>query len=225
MTKLFAPLFFLLFTLTSFAQVGLNGRYVLNDADTWFIPNVDGQTQLDLLETGYAVGIDYWFRLENVRVEFLPELNYAQFTNTLERQNIDTEVNMYSLLFNTNIYFLDMSGDCTCPTFYQEGPTLQKGLHLQISPGLHYFDGSVTTPDNASSSNTFTYSIGAGLGFDLGFSKYLTITPIAGVRYFPGLRWEALSDVFPAEGPVFVEEESSIFQYSAGVRIGLRFGE
>jgi hypothetical protein len=225
MSRIFALLFFLFVSALATAQVGLNGRYVLNDAQSWTVPQVDGREALDLLGTGYALGIDYWVRFQDVRIELLPELNFSRYQNTIERLDIDTEVKMYSLLLRTNIYFLDMSGDCFCPTFYQEGPTLQKGLHLQISPGLHYFDGSITGSNAAASSNTFTYSIGAGLGFDLGISKYLTITPIAGIRYFPGIQWEAITEFFPADGPQAVEEKSSLLQYSAGIRIGLLFGE
>jgi hypothetical protein len=225
MSKIFAPLFFLFFASLATAQVGLNGRYVLNDAKSWTVPQVDGREALDLLGTGYAIGIDYWVRFQDVRIELLPELNYSQYENSIERLGINTNVRMYSLLLNTNIYFLDMSGDCFCPTFYQEGPTLQKGLHLQISPGLHYFDGSITGTNETASSSTFTYSIGAGLGFDLGLSKYLTITPIAGIRYFPGIQWEAINEFFPVEGPQAVEEKSALFQYSAGIRLGLLFGE
>lgn len=225
MTRLFALFLLLFFTSLVSAQVGLNGRYVLNDAKSWSIPLVDGGQDLDLLEKGFAVGMDYWLRFKDLRIELLPELNYSQYNTTIARQNIDTEVKMYSLLLNTNIYFLDMSGDCFCPTFYQEGPTLQKGLHLQVSPGLHYFDGTLTGTGREASSSTLTYSIGAGLGFDLGLSKYLTITPIAGVRYFPGIEWDAIAEFFPADGPLFVEEKSSLLQYSAGIRIGLLFGE
>lgn len=225
MTRIFTFLLLLLFTSLGTAQVGLNGRYVLNDAKKWTVPQVDGSEAVDLMDKGFAVGIDYWFRFKEVRIELLPELNYSQYQHTIDRQNMATEVQMYSLLLNTNIYFLDMSGDCLCPTFYQEGPTLQKGLHLQVSPGLHYFEGSITGPNASASSTTLTYSIGAGLGFDLGFSKYFTITPIAGVRYFPGIQWEAITEFFPADGPQAVEESSSLLQYSAGIRIGLLFGQ
>ncbi len=207
------------------AQFGLNGRYVINDADNWIVEQPDSRENLHLLENGYAVGIDYWFRFKDLRIEFLPELNYSSYESTLAPLNISTKAQMYGLLFNTNIYFLDMSGDCFCPTFYQEGPTLQKGLHLQISPGLHYFDGTVTTASAAATSTALTYSIGAGLGFDLGLSKNLTITPIAGVRYFPKLKWEAITEALAPVSSLFIEEESSIWQYSAGVRVGFRFGE
>lgn len=225
MSRIFAIFFFLFFTSLASAQVGFNSRYVLNNAESWAVPQVDGGEAPDLLETGFAVGIDYWMRFKDLRIEFLPELNYSQYNTTLARQNINTEVKMYSLLLNTNIYFLDMSGDCFCPTFYQEGPTLQKGLHLQISPGLHYFDGTINGTGTEASSSTVTYSIGAGLGFDLGLSKYLTITPIAGIRYFPGIQWEAITEFFPVDGPTVVEEKSSLFQYSAGIRVGLLFGQ
>ena len=225
MTRIFTLLFFLGMAINLSAQFGLNGRYILNDAEAWTFPQVDGNENQDLLESGYAFGIDYWFRFQDFRVEFLPELNYSQYTNSIERLDIDTEVKMYSLLLNTNIYFLDMSGDCLCPTFYQEGPTLKKGLHLQISPGLHYFDGSISNPNTEASSTTITYSIGAGLGFDLGFSKYLTVTPSAGIRYFPGIQWDALQEIFPTDGPNFIEEKSSLLQYFAGIRIGFRFGD
>ncbi|MCB9291906.1 MAG: hypothetical protein H6559_02055 [Lewinellaceae bacterium] len=35
-----------------------------------------------------------------------------------------------SLFLNANIYFLDLEGDCDCPTFSKSGGFLQKGLFL-----------------------------------------------------------------------------------------------
>ncbi len=225
MYKIFALFIFLYLTTGLTAQIGINGRYVINDAPNWTVEQADAGENANFLGNGYMAGLDYWFRLESTRIEFLAELNYGRFNSTISNPAIETESAMYSLLLNTNIYFLDMSGDCLCPTFYQEGPTLQKGLHLRISPGLHFFDGTVTTANATATSTSLSYSIGAGLGFDLGLSKYLTITPHAEVRYFPNLQWEAIPDALTPVSSLLVEDHSSLLQLAAGIRVGLRFGE
>jgi len=60
----------------SSAQYGVNASYQTFSASNW-----EGLIQdSDLLgaapiKSGFAVGIDRWFRLKNARVEFFPELN------------------------------------------------------------------------------------------------------------------------------------------------------
>ena len=60
----------LLFTFNLSAQFGVNAGYRTNSADGWE-NYFRGQ---DFLNSGFKVGVDYWFRLKNRRVEFTPEV-------------------------------------------------------------------------------------------------------------------------------------------------------
>ena len=126
---------------------------------------------------------------------------------------------------NTNLYLFDMKGDCDCPTFSKEGPSLQKGFYLQLSPGYSYFDFNIQ--DNVTgfsfTDEDYAFSMGLGLGLDLGLSDFITLTPHLGARYYPSLTWETLNGDRGIAFPPSVEAESSLMNYYAGVRLGFRF--
>ena len=226
--RLFLPftLSMLLFTALQ-AQFGVTGSYLTGRADNWeYDGPLASQQRVELLGSGWQVGVDYWFRLKNTRIEFLPTLAYSLQEQTIgsEPAELTTQVQGGHFFFNTNIYFLDLAGDCDCPTFSKQGPTLQKGLFLQISPGYSLFNFEIDEGIGGLTfeSNTGAFSIGGGLGFDLGLSDFVTLSPLATLRYYPSVTWEELTDtgilLFPAE----VEAESSLLQYNIGLRLGLR---
>lgn len=222
MKRLFPLFLFLLIGFSLQAQFGINASYRFNDAQDWqFYRNGDTDRPIEILADGPAFGLDFWFRLKNARVEFLPELNFARYTTD---DLIDFEADYYSFFFNTNFYFLDFMGDCDCPTWSKEGPTLEKGLFLQLSPGVSYVDQSVSEDRQLLEGNALSFSVGAALGFDIGISDLLTVTPMAGARYYFPTTWENLSTL-PVDEPVIAieSEDSSNLQFYAGLRIGFRF--
>ncbi|PSR09781.1 MAG: hypothetical protein DA408_07365 [Bacteroidetes bacterium] len=211
------------------AQVGLSGHYLSGQAEQWqYTAGSSSQASIDLPGTGWRAGIDYWFRLKNARIEFLPTLAYSRQEQTItpDRLALDTRTQGYHFFFTTHIYFLDLAGDCDCPTWSKEGPTLQKGIFLQISPGVSYFDYAIT--DRATDTKTtFTandtaFSLGLGLGFDLGLSDFLTLTPQLGIRYYPTAKWASLSGEPGLTFPLGVEAKSQLLQYNLGLRLGFR---
>jgi hypothetical protein len=222
MRFLFVLAFFTLSTSVLHAQFGINASYRFNDATDWQLQRIgDTDRNIDILANGPAFGVDYWFRLKNVRIEFLPELNYAQFTTD---EILDFEASYYSFFLNTNFYVFDFKGDCDCPTWSKEGPTLEKGLFLQLSPGVSYMEQAVNDDRTLLESSAFSFSVGAGIGFDIGVSDFFTVTPMVGARYFLPTTWEDL-DTLDTEAPGFTVEtnESANLQFHAGLRLGFRF--
>ncbi|MEN0004734.1 MAG: autotransporter outer membrane beta-barrel domain-containing protein [Bacteroidota bacterium] len=224
MKNLFLVLLFAVLQTPLFGQFGINASYCFNDAPDWQGRDLEIVSQdAQVLADGFAFGIDYWFRLKNQRIEFLPELNFARFAID---ETVDFTVTNYSLFFNTNIYFLDFQGDCDCPTWSKEGPTLEKGLYFQLSPGITYIQQEIETIISTLDDSELAFSLGAGLGFDIGISDLITITPNAGVRYFFPTNWEDLeilnlesSDSSPPS------TESTNLQFHAGIRLGFRFDQ
>lgn len=208
-----------------FAQFGVTGRYQINDAKDWKITYAD-QTTEAILDNAPVIGVDYWFRLKNYRVEFLPELSFSKYKNEFQvAEGVlhETNLNVYNFFLNTNFYVFDFLGDCDCPTWSKQGNFAKKGFFLQVSPGVSYFQQKVERPDASFTSNAVALSLGAGLGFDIGITDLVTFTPMVGARYFPNVKWESLNQlgdrlVIYAENP-----ESAIRQLYAGVRLGFRF--
>ena len=208
------------------AQFGINAGYRSNGANNWekYFP---GQ---DFLKNGMTLGIDYWFRLKNKRIEFTPELAYSHFNgqNELPLEDIiDLKSQFYSLNFNTNIYFLDLQNDCNCPTWSKNDDYLKKGLFLQISPGANYFQNSIeNSPIANETSSNFVFSLGAGLGFDLGISNLVTVTPKVAYHYFFNATWEGLSKQLGDNVENELANESTdLNQIYVGIRIGIRLDQ
>jgi hypothetical protein len=221
----------LLFVLAAFAfqtaqaQFGLTGAYRSNNAPVWITPQGGDQLSEDALpDAGFSAGIDYWFRLKNARVEFLPEINYARFRSTPE-ESLTVEGQMLSFFGNVNFYLLDLAGDCDCPTFSKEGGFFEKGFFVQLSPGISRYSLQVNTTNEEITDHNWLPSLGAALGIDIGLVDQITLSPTAGLRYFFNADWETLqnSGVLAPGGIYRIKDgENSIMQFFAGLRIGIR---
>ncbi|MFN7116526.1 MAG: hypothetical protein ACK4TA_06970 [Saprospiraceae bacterium] len=208
------------------AQFGVTSGYRWNNAPNWKLESSAFSGGGDILGDGYSVGVDYWFRLKNYRVEFQPELNFSAFTNNISIGEVlwrDIDVQTYSFFFNTNLYLFDFMGDCDCPTFSKQGDAGKKGFFVQISPGVSYFKQEFSTPNADFSDNSVAVSLGAGIGFDIGLTDLVTLTPLLGARYYPNVEWSTLAD-FGIENAFSVRDtETSLTQLFAGARLGFRF--
>lgn len=212
------------------AQFGINAGYRSNGGNNWE-KYLEDQ---DFIKSGYKVGIDYWFRLKNKRVEFTPELAYSSFKsentlpNALPDQNeVTAKSNIYSLYLNTNIYFLDLENDCNCPTWSKSNDFVKKGLFLQVTPGLNYLDNLVEDPAGLNENATdFVFSLGGGLGVDIGVSNMITVTPMLSYHYYFNANWDGLAEQL---GENFenntANETTDLQQFFAGIRVGIRLDQ
>ncbi|MBK6949864.1 MAG: hypothetical protein IPH94_19770 [Saprospiraceae bacterium] len=219
------PLFaFLLFQVPLHAQLGLHGGIRFSDAPEWNILDQSNNRVTELPGTGWSAGIDYAFRLPNTRIEFLPELNFAAFqADVIDLGGLDAR--FYSGFLNVNVYILDLKGDCDCPTWSKSGNTLTKGLFLQLSPGFSLLHGNIQTTEILYKGRSTNLSLALGAGLDLGVSERLTVTPYAGVRYFPNAIWPGLEEAIARDisiGDRVTHNESPLTQIYAGLRLGLQ---
>lgn len=181
-------------------QFGLRLKYNDNDFGNWeeAINNRFSANE-KLFNSGYEAGIDYWFRLKKRRIEFMPELAYTRSDTRYEHQTLNQfSLQAISFNFHTHIYALDMEGDCDCPTFSKQGPSINKGLFFHFTPGISW----VNTTSEMQSESSFKLEsegtegillrVGAGIGLDLGVSDLLTITPILSYYFQSGITWDQL---------------------------------
>ncbi|MGB3548845.1 MAG: autotransporter domain-containing protein [Saprospiraceae bacterium] len=200
------------------AQFGVSGHYRGGNP----YASRDGNAGADFYPLrGPEISLDVWFRLKQTRIEFLPTISYGQ-----NKSDGQPEVDIpgitgrqFSLFFNTNFYLFDIKGDCGCPTFKKEGPALQKGFFLQVGPG--YVNHAINLEGGRRSEQSFAahnFSLNLGLGLDIGISELITLSPYAGVRYFPSFRDGGYVNVQDGD-------RSSFTQPRAGLRVGFRFDE
>lgn len=134
---------------------------------------------IKLYPQSYEIGVDYWFRLKKRRIEFLPELFAALGkTETTLNPSFSSDLKVYGFAFHTQIYALDLEGDCNCPTFSKQGPSINKGLFFHFSPKVALFSEKTIANSVEATQDTWLFGAGVGLGLDLGVSDLLTITPI-----------------------------------------------
>lgn len=205
------------------AQFGIHSGYAVHKAEGWQLRR-GSDIQSEPPGNGYFIGIDYWFRLKNARVEFLPELNYTRLSTPIAAGSIETQSQWYSLFFHVNFYPFDFKGDCDCPTFSKQGNYLQKGFFLQLSPGVSYMENSIEgNRGGPVKSTSIAPSAGIAAGMDFGVSDLLTISPVAGFRFFPGSEWETLPSSAQDLNLDPLSEKSSVSRLHAGIRLGWRF--
>jgi hypothetical protein len=184
------------------AQFGVRLKYNFNNYNNWENTLVHRfSVDQKLFSKGYEAGLDYWFRLKKRRIEFMPEISYSNSSTSFNNPTIDKfNIDIFSFNFNTQIYALDMEGDCDCPTFSKQGPSLNKGLFFHFTPGLGYFRASGTPQAILSSvplpnglTSGFVFRAGTGIGLDIGVSDLFTLTPIISYYFHSGMNWEQLA--------------------------------
>ena len=210
--------FLVILPMLAAAQIGVNISRVNSGLTAWY-QNADNDYKMQ----GMAYGIDYWFRLPNRRVEFFPELNYnaAQYEegNVNEDEGWLVDNKAFAFYFNTHFYLLDFDSDCDCPTWEKDGNFLQKGLYVAVSPGISRHTtsttfGSVGTISGEKHQST-AYSLGAGIGLDIGITKLLTITPFYRARYFRDIQFS----------PRLENNGSEFLQTEFGIHLGYRWND
>jgi hypothetical protein len=219
------------------AQFGFSAGYKPINANNWEKiiesnqTNSLGGSNAVPLAHGAQVGIDYWFRLKNYRVEFLPELSFSTFKRVWQNPDgttlsVKEQLNssFLGLHFNTNFYIFDFKGDCNCPTFGKQGPDAKKGFFIQVAPGVDYVFNSFKKSEETKTVNDIVPSIGIGIGVDFGLTNLLTLTPMVKMHHYFGVDWDGLNTYFEAPSQPISDEfnKNNITQFFVGVRIGLR---
>jgi len=200
------------------AQFGVNVRYSTNNFNNW-----SGITRTasggPIFENHLELGLDYWFKPNEYRAEYLIELSYGNQTTTLLGDR-EYSLDMYTFGVKSNLYILDFRGDCDCPTFKKEGNFLKKGFFLQWSAHAGYWQKAVNI-FNETDTN-LAIDIGGGIGIDIGVSDLLTITPVLSYQYFPWLTWEQFGLRHGIGGLDNLNAKINADMIKFGIRVGLR---
>jgi hypothetical protein len=188
----------------------MNDYNQLNDVVT--LPN-DGK----VFQNSFEIGIDYWARLKNYRIEFYPEISVNTSKTNISQFELEyLQKAGLKFLVNTRFYPFDFMGDCDCPTFSKQGNWLSKGIFIYVSPGLNWEKYEANT--DVIDMNNFTWSIGSGIGLDIGVNDFITLSPFVGYRYNSNVDWIELARRIGRTNLEF-----NYTQVQFGLRIGIRF--
>ncbi|MEZ4980629.1 MAG: hypothetical protein R2769_03395 [Saprospiraceae bacterium] len=177
----------LTFSVTTFAQLGVTA-YVSQSTSKYF------QTDQNLDPFQHAgAALHYWFRINETRVEFFPEIGFTKGSfldypenGTSQFTFIREAYQSYFFRIPTRFYVLDFEGDCNCPTFSKQGTFFKKGFFLMLAPGVQMANfpvdyGLLVSGEEQKESFSRTgvsWSVAGGLGLDIGISDAITITPM-----------------------------------------------
>ena len=204
------------------AQFGVSTVYTV--PQTSF---ADGSVE-DFLDDGLEFSVNYWFRLKEKRVEFLPSLSYAKYDYSEdvtmgEVRNVPASFREIGFQFHTRVYPFDFGTDCDCPTFGKQAPALEKGFFIQISPGVSWLEDVNSTgladQETEQQSSSISPTIGAAIGLDFGLSNLITLSPIAGIRYSIGDAPNAIE-----HNPAAATNDT-FSKFFAGLHLGIRLDE
>ena len=220
---------FLAFSTMLIGQFGISAKFQNNSNDQWneTYQAISG-TNDNILSNSYEVGVNYWFRLKNKRVEFLPELTYASASDNDLTDVLEYSRTTFSFNSNIQIYPLDFEGDCNCPTFSKDGNSIKKGFYWLINPGVsvhnlgQVYNDPTSDPERQELDNdaTTSFKMGIGAGLDIGLTDLLTISPFLLYNKDFGVDYETQTTPFPL---VDVGDSSnSLTQWQLGVRLMFR---
>lgn len=227
----FLPVFILVLSALSLkAQFGVSARLQNNSNSTWTNTYQSvADTSQTLLNRSYEFGINYWFRMKNYRLEFLPELTLATAKSDRLFSGLDVlshERRSYNFNLNVQLYPLDFFGDCNCPTFSKDGQTFSKGFYWLLSPGLSYHSLR-TEMDPASSivvedASMTSFRIGLGAGVDFGLTNMITMSPFIQYSMNFGNAWPEQYLAYGLSNPENNTNSSNINQWHFGIRMIFR---
>lgn len=167
-----------------FSQFGVSVKYQSNSLKDWNTEYASRSgNEINFFDSSLEFGLNYWFKLKNNRIEFLPEISYAKYSQSQalpQASNLGfLPSDLTTLAFNTNIqiYPLDFDGDCNCPTWGKDGNVIEKGFYWLLNPGLAMHKVSLTAEDVTDDISNMSLRMGIGAGLDIGIHKIMTISP------------------------------------------------
>ena len=177
--KLLIPV--LLFSIAAFpmfGQIGVSAAYNSLNFNPDEVSVAD-----DLTFSGVSISANYWFRLENVRIEFLPGLGYTNLESDI------SEIDFYQAFVTTRVYPFSFWDDCDCPTFSKQSGFFKDGFFLSLTPFLNRYELQMDDSElfGETKYDDWAFSLDIGAGLDIGLSDYITITPEVRYRYFPDI--------------------------------------
>ena len=222
--------FLIMSCLSANAQFGVSARLQNNTNKNWTNTyQTAADTSQSIFPHSIEYGINYWFRLKDYRVEFLPEISYSKSENSelysglLVNSHSRTS---YNFNFNVQIYPLDFFGDCDCPTFSKDGNFMSKGFYWLLSPGLsmHTIESVMDPLSSYIPEDTKITSVrfGVGAGVDMGLTNMITMSPFIMYSMNFGNNWENQPNTYSLEDPASYDTKANIKQWHFGLRLIFR---
>ncbi len=228
----------LFFSIAVFAQLNFSFSQNKNELAEWSQSfNITHGHENEIFDRSTEISLGYIFRMPSERIEIAPSLSYA-FTKqeTFPNEATFTEI-AYGTLefhqFNFNcdfkIYPLDFTNNNRPTIIQQDNSILKQGLYIFASPSLsifrpNYYLERIGVDDINREFLFFEFRYGGGLGFDVGISKNITISPFIAWYQINELPNDFLRQYDFDGGITFLRDESTTFkQRQIGINVVFEF--
>ena len=223
MKKCLFPCLLILFSLRSNAQLGISVAPINTSAPDWqvVVENFVTERHTDFLQYGVSATVDYTIQLPDKNWRIQPAIYAAR-----------TDVNYVPHHFD--IYTIGIQGNISYAPFIKDATTIDNKkaiLYFQLSPGISYIKEKYESPiiEDGKFSGTFERFDGNDLAFNIGLnillewqlSRLLSVAPVAGIRYFPNIKWDGIASYFAADQLDDSYDRTYWRHFSFGLRMGL----
>jgi hypothetical protein len=223
--KKILPLLFSFFFLYSLqAQVGVSLSYRNINAPYWGLLLGENET---IFKNGHSFSADYWLKLNNVRIDLLPEVGFSKFSNEISAIGIYPKrtfiAQFFNFQINANIYPLDFFKQHTEKDSRNPTENVARSVFVQISPGasMVYLSYRAALESMLLPPRQTAFFIGLGAGFDIHYRNYLTLTPMLRYQHYPSVQWTGLSEIRDEYTDDFFREDSFVDQLAFSIRLGV----
>ncbi|MEK7255380.1 MAG: hypothetical protein AAB316_11590 [Bacteroidota bacterium] len=227
MKKRLLSCFLLLFWLKSFAQLGITVAPTSNRALDWqvVVENFLTHRRTDFLEHGTTAVFDYALPFKSQVVKFQPGIYLSRATVGYHGHSFETY--FLGVQFNTGIYpFLSKKSKSAAERDFFER------TWFQLSPGLslatlkydqpQFKDGKFTGEYKRFDDHQLSFNLGAQVAVDFQLSDFLTVSPLAGIRYFPKLTWDGFTEAVSKGNMIGTFDQAEWRQITLGLRMSLQ---
>ncbi len=201
---------------TSYGQFGFNVRYALNDFNEWSETTTTFSGG-PIWENNLEYAVDYWFRPGDIRMEYSVEGTFG-FANT-SLGTREYNLNSFGAGIKSNIYIFDFFSDCDCPTFVKDNDLFKKGFFVQWNANAALW--SKREDELQADHNNLALDVGAGVGFDIGISELLTVTPYVTYHYYPNVNYDQFNELH-GNLDTAIDNQTAVTRLKLGIRIGFR---
>jgi hypothetical protein len=201
------------------AQLGVTVASDLNFTPDWQVvaENYVAHRHWDFFRHGASLTLDYIFPSKTRTFRVQPGLHLLSAAAVYYHHSFD-------------VFGAGLQGNLAVQPFpVEKGKIRHPGnLWIQFSPGLTFLRKKYLRPsgDDAPFHERFTHqSIAPNLGFNLllefQLTELLTIAPLAGIRFFPGVAWQNFTEIVSSGKMEDGFDRTTWRQYSFGLRMGL----
>jgi len=204
------------------AQLGVTVGTTVNSTTPWQVvfENFVAHRHAGFLKHGTSAALDYTFTSRSKSWRFQPAATYMLSTLTYYPHHFER-------------VGVGVRGNVTFRAFARkEIPPLPFTLLLQLSPGLDFLSKKMDIPveEDGQFQGAYTHYSDASIvpsgGFHLllefKLTHLLTVAPVAGIRYFPGVEWQDFTKILSEDALTGTFDRTDWWQYFLGLRMGLQ---